>query len=77
MDMSDGLAGFQKATQLKYAYPKLKVTLAIGGWNDGSKKYSTMAADPQKRQIFVESAVNFLQEHNFDGLDLDWEYPGK
>ena len=76
MDMDDGLQGFKKATDLKYAYPKLKVTLAIGGWNEGSKKYSEMAADPNKRKIFTASVVSFLQEHNFDGLDLDWEYPG-
>ena len=76
MDLDDGLQGFKKATDLKYAYPKLKVTLAIGGWNEGSKKYSEMAADPKKRKIFTASVVSFLQEHNFDGLDLDWEYPG-
>ena len=55
----------------------LQVTIAIGGWNEGSKKYSEMVADPARRKRFVESVVAFCQEHNFDGLDLDWEYPGK
>ena len=55
----------------------LQVTIAIGGWNEGSKKYSEMAADPERRKRFVESSVAFCKEHNFDGLDLDWEYPGK
>jgi len=79
MDLEDdyGLAGFKKATGLKYNHPHLKVTLAIGGWNEGSKKYSDMAKDPKRRKLFVQSAVEFLEEHNFDGLDLDWEYPAK
>ena len=67
----------RKATDLKIGNPHLKVTLAIGGWNEGSKKYSAMAADPEKRKKFVESVVQFLEKYNFDGLDLDWEYPGK
>ena len=64
MDLEDdyGLAGFRKATDLKYAHPNLKVTLAIGGWNEGSKKYSAMAADPEKRKKFVESVVQFLEK---------------
>ncbi len=53
------------------------MTLAIGGWNEGSTKYSAMAKDSAERQKFVDSVVQFLQKHNFDGLDLDWEYPGK
>lgn len=79
MDLEDnyGLAGFKKATDLKFTHPHLKVTLAIGGWNEGSTKYSTMAKDPVKRKHFVDSSVKFIQKHNFDGLDLDWEYPGK
>ncbi len=78
MDLSDdyGLDGFGKATALKYANPKLKVTLAIGGWNEGSKKYSEMARDAEKRKTFVASVIQFLEKYNFDGLDLDWEYPG-
>jgi len=29
----------------------------------------------EKREIFIEQAVEFVKEHNFDGLELDWEYP--
>ena len=54
-----------------------QVTLAIGGWNEGSEKYSQMAADPASRQAFARSALAFIRRHKFDGLDLDWEYPGK
>ena len=54
----------------------MKVLLALGGWNDSEgDKYSKLVNDPDKRKKFVESAVAFLKENNFDGLDLDWEYP--
>ena len=36
-----------------------------------------MASTKENRNDFIESVVNFLTLHNFDGLDMDWEYPGK
>ena len=48
----------------------------VGGWNAGSKKFSQMAADPVKRQIFLDSILPFVQKYGFEGVDLDWEYPG-
>lgn len=79
MDLEDdyGLAGFRKATDLRKTYKHLKVMVAIGGWNEGSPKYSQMAKDDVKREKFVNSTVDFLRKYNFDGLDLDWEYPAK
>ena len=67
---------YEKVTDLKNRKRNLKVLLALGGWNDSKgDKYSKLVNDPEKRKSFVESAVAFLKDNNFDGLDLDWEYP--
>ncbi|KAJ1519301.1 hypothetical protein ONE63_004600 [Megalurothrips usitatus] len=60
------------------AYKKkgIKVTIAIGGWNDSAgDKYSRMVRDSAARKRFVDAAVQFVDKYGFDGLDLDWEYP--
>ncbi|XP_063217646.1 probable chitinase 2 [Bacillus rossius redtenbacheri] len=72
-----GKGSYKKMTNLRSRFPHLKVTIAIGGWNEGSANYSILAAEPGRRQVFIASTVKFIQEHGFDGLDLDWEFPGK
>ena len=50
--------------------------IALGGWNDSKfDKYSRLVNDPAARAKFTEKVIEFIEEHNFDGLDLDWEYP--
>ncbi|XP_049540558.1 probable chitinase 2 [Anopheles darlingi] len=76
-DLKDnyGKGGYEKLVGMRTANPHLKVLLAIGGWNEGSEKYSNLAANPERRQAFVKNALDFVKQYGFDGLDLDWEYP--
>lgn len=69
------IGGYRIATGLKRHIPGLKVILSVGG--EGSDRlFSEMVQEPVRRNMFIESALSFLQEHDFDGLDLHWVYPG-
>ena len=61
---------------LKAKNPDLKVLYSVGGWV-WSDQFSTMAAYEASRKKFAESCVELLKKHEFDGVDLDWEYPGQ
>ena len=52
----------------------VKVMASIGGWSM-CRHFPEVAADPIKRRKFVEDCVRLI-ELGFDGIDLDWEYPG-
>jgi chitinase len=65
---------YQKVTSLKKK--GIKVSLAIGGWNDSqTDKYSRLICDAAARARFNSHVVGFLIENNFQGLDIDYEYP--
>lgn len=54
---------------------QVKVLPSIGGWTL-SDNFPSIAADASKRANFAQSCVNLIQTYGFDGIDLDWEYPG-
>ncbi|XP_042877192.1 endochitinase-like [Penaeus japonicus] len=68
--------GYERFVALKDKYPGVKVIIAVGGWGEGGWKYSHMASQPDRRAIFINSVVQLLKDYGFDGLDMDWEYPG-
>jgi len=53
----------------------VKLLPSIGGWTL-SDNFPAIAADPNKRQLFANQCITLIQSFNFDGIDLDWEYPG-
>ncbi len=81
---------FQQLKQLKAHFPKLKVMISLGGWT-WSSNFSNAALTPASRQAFVKSCIDLFIKGDlpagdaggpgaaagiFDGIDIDWEYPG-
>ncbi|MGL6039895.1 MAG: glycoside hydrolase family 18 protein, partial [Deefgea sp.] len=59
--------------QLKQRNPDLKILISVGGWSaDG---FSDAALTPESREKLARSTLAFIQKYQFDGVDLDWEYP--
>ncbi|HQI48329.1 MAG TPA: glycosyl hydrolase family 18 protein [bacterium] len=52
-----------------------RVVLSIGGW-DNSSNFPQVAADPLKRANFAHWCVKHIRQYGFDGIDVDWEFPG-
>ncbi|NWS78732.1 CHIA chitinase, partial [Crotophaga sulcirostris] len=50
---------------LKNQNGNLKTLLAIGGWNFGTAKFSTMVSTPENRQTFINSVIKFLRQYEF------------
>lgn len=73
-DPAQDRKNFAEIRTLKQNNKQLKTLISIGGW-DYSVYFSDIASTAARREAFAKSCVQFILEHGFDGVDLDWEYP--
>lgn len=67
---------FAQLKQLKADYPHLRILPSFGGWTM-SEPFHAMAKDPKSIEHFSKTAVELIKQYDFfDGIDIDWEYPG-
>ena len=67
---------YSRFNALKAMNPRLKTSLAVGGWTHPAELFTNAVATKQTRDKLNKSIIQFLRKWNFDGFDLDWEYPG-
>lgn len=54
---------------LEFKRKGVKVTVAIGGWNDSAgDKYSRLVRDAAARSRFIKHVIDFIEKYGFDGL---------
>ncbi|KAK4700037.1 chitinase, partial [Phenoliferia sp. Uapishka_3] len=52
----------------------VKAVFSVGGWNGGIY-FSQLVGYAGSRASFAQSIQDFMDQYDFDGVDIDWEYP--
>ena len=58
----------------KRKFPHIKTLISVGGWAASGGFYE-MSDNAERREIFANSCIEFIRKYNFDGIDIDFEYP--
>ena len=72
-----GIAGiFGQLQRMKLANPNIKIIPSVGGWTLSDPLYE-IGINPTARATFISSMIDYLRVYTFfDGIDIDWEFPG-
>lgn len=66
-------AALQKLRDIRRRYAT-RIHIGVGGWNR-SHGFAAMATDSASRRALVANLLDYCRQHNFDGVDFDWEFP--
>ncbi|KAL2368872.1 hypothetical protein RJ035_003742 [Blastomyces gilchristii] len=82
MDAATPISLFDEVAALKIVKPSLQLYVSIGGWTFSDNNtitqpiFGNIARSPANRRKFADNILSFLNQYGFDGVDIDWEYPG-
>ena len=69
-----GLSDYQDVLALRKQ--GVRVVLCLGGYEDGAVPFSEASRTAAGRQTLATSIVQAVETYHYDGVDIDWEYPG-
>jgi len=77
LDLEKGKDNLRAVTNLTKTYRNVQTVLSVGGFADTKnvEKYLKVLESTEKRGKFVSSAVKYVKEYGFQGLDLAWQFP--
>ena len=52
----------------------VKVLLSLGGWG-WDKQFASIVSHPEAEDRYVKGVLDLVDGYDYDGIDLDWEYP--
>ena len=52
----------------------VRVLLSLGGWG-WDRQFASIVSIPEAEERYVKSVIAIVEDYDYDGIDLDWEYP--
>ncbi|KAL2481193.1 Glycosyl hydrolase family protein with chitinase insertion domain [Abeliophyllum distichum] len=75
IEYTTGLELVNFTSTLHAKKPPVKTLFSIGGAAEGTIFFGRMASSPSMRKNFIDSSIEVARKFDFDGIDLDWEFP--
>ncbi|WJX42043.1 chitinase [Trifolium repens] len=66
---------FTQTIQAKSSSVQTLLSIGGGGGPALAQQFANMASQASSRKSFIDSSIQLARGNNFNGLDLDWEYP--